>query len=250
VPYGTDPEQWGELWLPGGTTKPLLGVAVLLHGGFWRSPYTCELMRPLAEDLARRRIAALNLEYRRVGCAGGGWPGTLADVALGIDALAELPTTVHLDLDAVVVVGHSAGGQMALWAAARHTLAPGEVGSQPAVRPALAVSLAGLCDLPVAAQQSLGEGATVEFMGGTPEDRPEAYRHASPSERLPLGVPQLLIHGDADPRVPQAMTKRYAQAARESGDRVEVLLYEGVDHLGLIDPTSAPWREVVARAWP
>lgn len=223
VAYDADPEQWGELWLP----REAAGrspVTVLLHGGFWRAPYTLELLRPLAADLVRRGQAVWNLEYRRVGCPGGGWPGTLADMAAGIDALAGLAGTWPLDLGRVVLVGHSAGGQMALWAAGRHQLAPGDVGAGPLVQPGQVVSLAGVSDLVAAAREAIGEDATVEFMGGAPESLPEAYGHASPLARVPIGVPALLVHGDADLRVPIAMTalRRRGHRRRRRGRDVAV----------------------------
>lgn len=249
VAYGADPQQWGELWLPG----PGLGpwpVTILLHGGFWRAPYTLELMWPLAADLAGRGQAVWNLEYRRVGCSGGGWPGTLADVAAGIDALVSLAGPWMLELGRVVLVGHSAGGQMALWAAGRHSLGPDEVGAGPLVRPVHVVSLAGVSDLVEASRRAIGEDATADFMGGSPESLPGPYEHASPLARVPTGVPTLLVHGDADVRVPIGMSERYAAAATAAGDQVETLLYEGVDHLGVIDPAAAPWRDVAARIWP
>ena len=113
-PYGPHPAQYGELWLPGGGAA---NTVVIVHGGFWRARYDLSLGRPLAADLARRGYAIWNLEYRRAG-AGGGWPGTFEDVAAGIDLLADLP----VDTSAVVAVGHSAGGQLAAWAAGRDRL--------------------------------------------------------------------------------------------------------------------------------
>jgi acetyl esterase/lipase len=237
--YGPGPEQWGELWLPdpgaGGAPPPL---AVLVHGGFWRAPRTCALLRPLAAALARDGWAAWNLEYRRVGQPGAGWPGTCEDVAAGVHAVAGLAGAHRLDLDRVLLVGHSAGGQLALLAAAR----PGAASRARAV-----VSLAGVVDLVDGARAGIGEGAVAAFLGATPDQAPERYAAASPLARLPLGLRQLLVHGDADPRVPVDQSRRYVAAATAAGDPAELLELPGVDHMALIDPTSPAWRRVAAR---
>jgi len=250
--YGTEPDQVGELWLPGGSAAPARGwpVAVLLHGGFWRALHTFELMRPLAADLTQRGMAVWNLEYRRVGGPGGGWPGTLEDVAAGVDALAGLAGSRRLDLARMVAIGHSAGGQLALWAAARPGLPAGAPGAGPvAVRPA-AVSLAGVCDLVAAAGDDLGEGAAVAFLGSTPGEAPDRYALASPLARLPLGASQLLVHGDADDRVPVGQSRAYAAAAAAAGDPVDLLELPGVDHMAVIDPSSPAWAATAARLGP
>ena len=124
--YGPGTDRFGELWRPAGDGP--WPVVALLHGGFWRARRTLELMRPLAADLAGRGFAAWNLEYRRVGQPGGGWPGTFQDVAAGLDHLAELAGREPLDLDRLVVAGHSAGGHLALWSAARPGLPAGAPG--------------------------------------------------------------------------------------------------------------------------
>jgi acetyl esterase/lipase len=247
--YGPGSDRFGELWRPTGAGP--WPVAVLLHGGFWRWDRTLALMGPLAADLARRGFAVWNLEYRRVGQPGGGWPGTLEDVAAGLDHLTRLAARERLDLDRLVVAGHSAGGQLALWSAARPGLEAGAPGAGPRVVPGLVVSLAGVCDLHAGARTGIGEGAVAAFLGAGPDQAPERYRLASPLSRLPLGVPQLLLHGDADPRVPVGQSRAYAAAASAAGDPVELLELAGIDHMTVIDPTSAAWAEVVRqlRRW-
>ena len=143
IAYGEHPDQVGNLHLPGREGGPWPCV-VLLHGGFWRVGWDRTLMTLLADDLARRGIAAWNVEYRRVGQGGGGWPGTLEDVAAAIDHLAEFD---HLDHTRVATCGHSAGGHLALWLAGRHLLPAGVPGADPQVRPSAAVAQAGVCDL-------------------------------------------------------------------------------------------------------
>jgi acetyl esterase/lipase len=221
---------------------------VVIHGGFWRSTYGRGLMDGLAADLAARGWAAWNLEYRRVGpLAGGGWPATFADVAAGIDALAGLASSAPLDLGRVVTVGHSAGGHLALWAAARPGLPDGAPGARPAVAVTGAVSLAGVCDLAAAARDGVGGSAVARLMGGGPERVPERYALASPAERLPLGVPQVMVHGDDDRLVPVEQSRRYAAAARAAGDRCELVELPGVEHFALIDPRSGAWGAAAAR---
>jgi acetyl esterase/lipase len=228
--YGPDPEQVADLVLPAtGGPHP---VAVLLHGGFWRARFTRSTMAALAVDLADRGWATWNVEYRRVG-NGGGVPQTLDDVRAAIAALTRLGEP--LDRDQVVVVGHSAGGQLGLC-----------VADEPAV--AAVVSLAGVCDLATAFADGIGEAATGAFMGGGPDERPGAYALADPLRRAPAGARVLLVHGDADQRVPVAQSRRYAHAAAAAGDdRCEFIELAGVDHFALIDPRTPTWAEIAAR---
>jgi acetyl esterase/lipase len=224
-------------------------VVVLIHGGFWRAAYDLGLMRPLAADLAARGIAAWNLEYRRVGQPGGGWPGTLNDVAAGVDALAVAAPGLGLDLDRVALVGHSAGGHLALWAAG-----PPLPGSPPRrVLARAAVSLAGVADLEAGDAERLGNGAVAAFIGAGRADAPERYLAASPIACLPLGIPQLLVHGDADDDVPVAQSRAYAAAAGAAGDHAELLELAGEGHFVVIDPSSAAWAAttdwLAARLW-
>jgi acetyl esterase/lipase len=246
--YGPGRSQFAELRLPGRPGPH--PVAVLLHGGFWRSTYGRGLMDGLAADLAARGWAAWNLEYRRVGpfgVGGGGWPGTFEDVAAGIDALAGPAGAAGLDLGRVVTVGHSAGGHLALWAAARPGLPDGAPGARPAIAVTGAVALAGVCDLAAAARDRLGGSAVPALLGGRPERVPERYALASPAERLPLGVPQVLVHGGADRIVPVGQSRRYAAAARAAGDACELVELRGVDHFAVIDPRSPAWLAAVER---
>ncbi|MBY5160967.1 alpha/beta hydrolase family protein [Salsipaludibacter albus] len=245
ITYGTAPDQVADLRLPTGV-QGLAPVAIVVHGGFWRAHRTLEMVAPLAEDLTARGWATWNLEYGRVG-GRGGWPTTLTDVAAGVDALAEVAAEEPLDLDRVVAIGHSAGGHLALWTAARPHLPDGAPGARPTVVPAAVVSLAGVADLRAAADDSLGEGAAVEFLGGTPDEVGDRYDVASPAEHLPLGVPQLLAHGDADQHVPLRHARAHRDAARAAGDDVTLLEFSGADHFPVIEPDSAVWQDIVAQ---
>jgi dipeptidyl aminopeptidase/acylaminoacyl peptidase len=231
LPYGPHHRQFGDLRLPeAGGAAP---VVVLLHGGGWQARYTLALMRDLADDLVARGWATWNLEFRTIG-AGGGWPQTFDDVAAGIDHLATLDAP--LDLDRVVAVGHSAGGTLALWAAGRRD----------AQVPLRAVAAqAPVSDLEARAGHD-SEGSLIALLGGTPDEVPERYRAASPAARLPAGVPQLLVHGEADRAVPDAMSRRYVEAARAAGDRATLVVRSTDDHNVHTDPRSVAWAAVAA----
>jgi acetyl esterase/lipase len=237
-PYGTARSQFGELFLPGGDGP--FPVAVVLHGGFWRARYGRKESRPLCADLAARGWAAWNVEYRRIGALdGGGYPRTLDDVAAAVDHLTEVPAhrPGALDLARVVAIGHSAGGHLAAWLATR------EVARVPV---AGVVAQAGVLDLRMASALALSDAVVHDFLGGAPDAVPERYAAASPAERLPLGVPALLTHGERDAVVPLAMSESFAAAARAAGDDVELLVADGEDHFGHRDPANPLWAAVTA----
>lgn len=211
---------------------------VLVHGGFWRSGWDRTLMTPLAHDLARRGIVAWNIEYRRVGQEGGGWPGTFEDVAAAVDHLAGLE---QVDATSVATCGHSAGGHLSLWLAARHRRAGG-VGASPRVRPVAAVSQAGVCDLERAWRDNLGDGAVEALLGPLAEGS-DRFGAASPAALAPLDVPQLLVHGAEDDVVPVSQSRDYS--ARDP--LAELVELEGVDHFDVVDVEHPAWA--TARDW-
>jgi acetyl esterase/lipase len=249
--YGDAPSQHGALHLPDGAGPH--PVVVLVHGGFWWARYDRTLMTPLALDVVRRGWAAWNIEYRRVGEPGGGWPGTFDDAAAAVDHLAALAAggtgepSAPLDLDRVVSLGHSAGGHLALWLAARPGLPAGSPGAGPAVRLRGAVSLAGVADLEAGCHAGLGLGACADLMGGRPDEVPERYELASPAARLPLGVAQVVVHGGDDRLVPVGLGRAYADAARAAGDEVEWVELPGVGHFEVIDPGHPAWEAAADR---
>ena len=240
--YGPDGNQEGDLWCPAGPGPH--PVAVLFHGGFWYHAWERDLMDGLARDLARRGIAAWNVEYRRVG-AGGGWPATGEDAARATDHLMALAPVYGRDLDRVVVAGHSAGAQLALWVAAR--------GRRGEVHPALVVGMATIADLEEAVAARTGGNSVARLLSagvdgaGDDGDLDVALADASPRARLPIGVPQILAHAVDDDVVPPAQTTNYAEAAQAAGDDVTVLAIDTGGHFDLIDPLSAAWA-TIARA--
>lgn len=213
-------------------------TVVLLHGGFWRERYRRDLMAPLVPSLTAVGHVVANLEYRRVG-GGGGWPTTLTDVARGVDALADLDV---VDPARVVTVGHSAGGHLAVWAAARHRLPPDVPGAGPRIRPAAAVSLAGVIVLDDAARAGLGDGAVDGLLDGVGEDR---LAVADPARLLPLGVAVTLVHCSGDEDVPVTQSTGWVERARAAGDRATLHVHDG-DHMDVIDPAHRSWRDVLA----
>ena len=242
-PSGPGPHRFLELTLPDGPGPA--PVAVVLHGGFWRAAFGIELARPLAADLAAAGFAAVAVEYRRVG-GDGGWPETLDDVAAALDCLPDLPDARRLDLSDVTVIGHSAGGHLAAWAAGRSRVPAGAPGAAPRVVVTAAVLQAGVLDLTAAAGQRLGNGAVREFLRADERAAPERYATADPVRLLPTGADVLCVHGAADSVVPVEQSERYAAAAAAAGDRVELRVVPG-DHMVVIDPSSDAWATV--RAW-
>lgn len=233
--YGPSDNHEADLHLPDAPRPP---VVCLLHGGFWRMPYGRHEFDAVARDLAARGFAVWNIEYQRVGAPGGGWPGTINDVASAIDHLDTLSKEgVPLDLERVVVCGHSAGGHLALWSAA--TCHPLDACRGPSkVRPAAAIGLAAIADLDGAFARGLGSGAVEALLGGPPNQHPDRYAAASPLRLLPLGVRQLLLHGAADEAVPVELTRRYIEAARQSGDAVEYIEFQQAGHMDYLNPGS------------
>ncbi|GAA2725514.1 alpha/beta hydrolase [Cellulomonas aerilata] len=235
-PYGPDPDQYADLRLPAGPTPPGgWPVAVLVHGGYWRSRYRADLMDPMAQDLTARGLATWNVEYRRPDRHG--WDATTRDVAAALAALADLDTA--LDPARVVTLGHSAGGQLVARLAA-------DAAADPAarVRPALTVSLAGVLDLVEGHRRRLGDGAVQLALGGTPDDVPDVYRASSPAARVPIGLPLAVVSAaDDDPDL-LATGRSFVAAATRAGDDVVVVDGPG-DHFAVIDPASAIWPAVV-----
>lgn len=235
--YGPADDQVGDLRLPDRPGPH--PVAVLIHGGFWRDHWSRDTMEGLALDLAGRGWASWNLEYHRVG-SGGGWPATLEDVAAGIDHLAEIDE--DFDLNRVITVGHSAGGHLALWAAVRPHLSDAIPDPSTSVAVHGVVALAPVSDLTAGHAAGIGRDAVEEFLRRSPSDGPERYAAASPTELLPLGVPQIVAHGTADDAVPVEMSRGYVETARASGDDVTYHELADVGHMELIDPAHTAWQ--------
>ena len=231
ITYGDDPSQFVELLRPESGSR---GVVVVVHGGFWKAAYDLDLGRPLARDLVGRGWTTLNVEYRRVG-NGGGVPATLDDVSAAIDTLR---TVDGLDLSRVVTLGHSAGGHLATWAAARTRFDAWAAG----VPVTHVVSQAGVLDLDAAYAANAGDGAVAAFVGSPPGP---AYDEVDPTRQLPLDVPVWCVHGRADDVVPLSQSADYVARATAAGGQAELVEVEG-DHFVVIDTASAAWDRIVA----
>ena len=227
--YGPSPCQSGDLLLPVQKPAP---VVCLLHGGFWRVPHGREQWQAVAKDLARRGYAVWNIGYRRLGEPGGGWPGTFEDVAAGIAQLAELARHLPIDPGRVAVVGHSAGGLLALWAAAQPQA------SESGVRIRALAALAPVADLARAWELGLGQGAVAELLGGSPAERPAPYAGAAPPAGRAKGIRQAIFHGSQDRAVPIDLSRGFVQADHAAGGAIELVELEGAGHMDFLDPGS------------
>ena len=228
VAYGPEGLQFGDLRLPAGDgPHPLL---VVLHGGYWKALFNLIHTGHMCRALARDGIATWNVEYRRVGDVGGGWPGTLDDVRRALDFLPRLAARHPVDAGCVALFGHSAGGHLAL-CAGRDVLLRG------------LIAVAAVTDLVAASRRDAGGGAVDALLGGSPDEVPERYAGASPVELLPLGRPHVLVHGTADDVVPYADSAAYAAA---SAGEAELVTLNGAGHFEPIDPEASEWPVVAA----
>ena len=257
IAYGKDALQYGELWLPPATTKVPLPLVVLIHGGCWLADLPGpELVAFLADDLRKHGVAVWSLTYRRVGHTGGGYPGTFNDVANGVAHLRTIAGQYNLDLNRAVVTGHSAGGHLALWVATQNRIPAGSAlkRDQPVNFKAI-VGIAAIPDLAHFARagaHACGDKTIdqlVDTAKRTPAGGPRnaAFLDTSPSEMLPLGVKQILLHGVFDGIVPPAIGLRYQTRAREMGESVELITLENSGHFELIAPWTIPGKVVVAK---
>jgi len=231
VAYGTDSHQFGDVRLP--KTKGPFPIVMNIHGGFWRAKYDLAHAGHLCAALTARGLVTWNIEYRRVGDPGGGWPGSFEDIRNAYRFLPQLAKRHNADLTKVLVMGHSAGGQLALCLAAH----------DPSVKNV--VSLAGVVDLQQAWELHLSNNAVVDFLGGTPKEVPEHYREADPMQlSISHTITQWLIHGAADDVVPSYFSRAYAERKRTKGEDVHYSEISTANHFDLIDPRSRTWSTV------
>jgi len=232
IAYGSDPNQFLDLRFPSSKRKSSGPLVINIHGGFWRAKYDLAHAGHLCAALQASGIATANVEYRRVGNHGGGWPGSFADICSAHQFLLQNADAYRIDSNRLVVMGHSAGGQLALCLAAHEPALHG------------VISLAGVVDLRRAYDLHLSNDAVVEFLGGTPSEVPELYRQADPMQ-LSIRPQQWLIHGQADDTVPPAFSRDYV-TVKHGKRKEDARLTEiaGANHMDLIDPRSAAWKQV------
>ena len=245
ITYGRELQQFAELRFPAGPGPfPFL---LMVHGGFWQSGYDLKHTGPLCADLTGRGIVTCNLEYRRIGDSGGGWPGTFRDISLASFKIPEiLRSERRVDMTRSVVMGHSAGGHLALWLVSRDRISRTSVLHENRDSPIRkVVSLAGVTDLWSAFQEKLGHGIVTRLMGGSPDYYLDRYEAASPIELLPNHARQVLIHGTLDETVPVSQSERYERKAAKLGDECSLVKLQDTGHFELIDPESDAWSTVV-----
>jgi acetyl esterase/lipase len=244
VAYGTDPLQFGELSLPPGAGPH--PVVVNVHGGVWLAEYDLSHTRAQAQALKQAGYAVWNVEYRRVGNAGGGWPGTFLDVGTATDYVRRLAPEHPLDLARVVAMGHSAGGHLALWLGARHRIAHGsDIHTNDPLALRGVVALAPAIDLALLHARGSHDHVVERLIGGSPTARPERYDAAMPSRLLPLGLPQHLVTGRHDADWGE-FSQTYLASARERRDeQVDLRIVEDAGHFELINPATRPWQDVL-----
>src|SRR5271169_2995216 len=236
--YGTDANQFLDLRLPSSKAKSKAPhpLVINIHGGFWRAQYNLDHAGHLCAALTAKGLATANLEYRRVGNPGGAWPGTFADIRAAYQFLLQNAVHYNLDRRRIVVMGHSAGGQLALCLAAHET----------SIR--RVVTLAGVVDLQRAYQLHLSNDAVVEFLRGTPSEVPDHYREADPMELSASQACQWLIHGSADEIIPPDFSRDYVASKQKRWGRekedVHLLAIAGATHFDVIDPRAQAWKQV------
>jgi acetyl esterase/lipase len=236
IAYGPDANQFFHLRLPAGKSNDKHPLVLNIHGGFWRAKYNLDYAEHLCAALSAKGLATANLEYRRVGNDGGAWPGTFADIRAAYQFLVQHAPEHKLDAQNIVVMGHSAGGQLALCLAAH----------EPSV--SRVISLAGVVDLQRCYQLHLSNDAVVEFLRGTPSNVPDHYREADPMQLSIPNARQWLIHGSADDVIPPSFSRDYVSAKQKRAGRekenAHLLAIDGADHFDLIDPLSDAWKQV------
>jgi acetyl esterase/lipase len=241
---GGDPKQnWMDLYLPAHADNDATPLVILIHGGAWLSHIGADSFEQFSRHLAERGLAVLNVEYRRVG-SGGGWPTTFTDVAAALDSVPAINRQIpQLDHRNAVVVGHSAGGQLAMWAGTRHRLDGDEVGANPKFRPTHVISLAGPLDMRKAV--TLGDDRIVRVMGGTPEEVPERYTSVDPIQNIDPDTPVVAAAGTDDKVVPPVLAGDYVRAVKRSGGDAYSVLMPGENHVSIVDSRTDAFRQVV-----
>ena len=247
ISYGKDENQFGDLRVPSGAGP--YPMAILIHGGCWKADFaTLRDLAPMADALKAEGIATWNIEYRRLFQTGSGWPGTYLDVSKGVDYVRSIAADKKLDLTRVIVIGHSAGGHLAMWVAARarlSTASPLYVKDPLPIRGVIDLAGTGDMEAFIQFEQQGCHGAVVEEMlGGKPIDVPEHYAQASAIKMLPLGIPQILIWGKNDDIAPILLGERYMLAAKQAGDPVRLVSIPDVGHFEIASPLATTWPAV------
>lgn len=239
VAYGAHPEQFGHLYLPEGAPTEPVPVVAVIHGGSWSGRYALNLGTQYAVEFARAGFAAWNIEYRRID-AGGAWPEISSDVLAAVNAIGDVVqehSALRFDMGDVRLIGHSAGGHLAMWAAGQE---------DSIIELSRVVCQAGVLDLTVGPAKGIVSPVLEELLGVAYDDDPEAYRAASPIHLLPTGIPVRCIHGGLDVQVPVSQSERYVAAAVAAGDTASLTVVDGEDHFSFLRPGSECWKQSLA----
>ena len=249
ITYGSDSSQFGELRVPAGAGPH--PIAILIHGGCFKAMYaTLKDLSPMADALKENGIATWNIEYRRLGHPGGGWPGTYLDVSRAVDHLRTIASEHQLDLNRVIIVGHSAGGHLAMWAASRSRVPSSSAIHTDNPLPVRGViNLAGPIDMTANIQGYEGlcrDTVITSLMGGTPQAVPDHYSSASINKLVPFGIPQVVVVGEFEEFLPRPIAESYVQAARKAGDQARLIVIPRVGHFEIASPRASPWQQVLS----
>jgi len=245
VHYGNDPNQFAELRFP--NLKGSFPLLFVVHGGFWQSEYDLSHIGHLCAAFTSKGIITCSIEYRRIGNPGGGWPGTFQDIGLATRSIfRDLSNDSRFDQARTAIIGHSAGGHLALWLVGSHRISKGSpLHNEQKQEIRRAISLGGVSDLRSAWKKKLGHGTVTRLMSGTPEEHPDRYDAGSPIELLPTGARHALVHGTDDDTVPLSQSEAFVEKAEKLGDQSTLVKLDGISHYELIDPESKAWQPVV-----
>ena len=221
--YGDNEFQEGDLYVP--NQKPI-AVICFFHGGFWRMPYGREQLTSISINFAKKGFAVWNIEYRRMGADGGGWHGTLDDAITSINHLVLLKEKHQsLNLSKIIIAGHSAGGHLVFWCSKKLE-----------IKPYALIGLAPIIDLEKAFIAEAGDNSVSALLQGSPSERPERYAMYSPIKMVPIGVRQLIIHGNQDEYLPVEWSRNYVTSSRDAGDNIDYIEIDGGGHMDYLDP--------------
>lgn len=244
IAYGDQRPQFGHLRRAEGT--PLRPAVMLIHGGFWRNRYSLDHLEHLSAALSAQEMVIWNIEYRRVGDVGGGWPGTFHDAVAAAEMLFRRAGEWGVDPDRILVMGHSAGGHLASWLGCMANVPEtSQVRADPLPWRGV-VTLAGVLDLVEAWVQHLSDHAVVDLLGGAPPEQPSRYRNGSPQALVPSPIPHTLLHARQDKLVPVGISERWHKANLEAGGHSRLEVVQRANHFSLIDPRSSAWPRVLA----
>lgn len=241
ISYGEDPLQFGDLRIPHSVNFP--PVAIIIHGGCYLSKYDIKHIGIFAQKVTELGIATWTVEYRRVGDIGGSWPGTFQDIINGTNYLNSIAEEYSLDLNNVIVIGHSSGGHLALWLGSNEAKSPDNLlNVRNLIKLKGILALAASTDLQRRYIDGDCDKVIEKLIGGKPSDVPERYLQTSPIEMEPINIPQILIVGTKDREARIEENDEYFNDHKKVIDDIKLIKAKESGHFELIDPTSSVWK--------